>query len=120
MEFEISNKAIAFLLLIAIVTSIGGTFLSLDRLGTLRPGATGAATGQGTVDVLVDQDISITIAIDAIDFVIGSHEVMRAGGLYNDLKCFCVYLTNGAFRTAGIGLVPTGFLIVEPEVFRRC
>lgn len=57
---DISNRALAVLLLATMVVSLGGTILSLDRLGALS--ATGWTTAAGQVNLTVDTELSITTA----------------------------------------------------------
>lgn len=64
---SVSNKTLAVLLLAAIVVSLGGTFISLNRLGTISP--TGYSTGEGTVNLSINATLSITTEdSDLLDF----------------------------------------------------
>jgi hypothetical protein len=66
---DISNKALAMFLLAAIVVSLGGTIISLNRLGSVS--TSGYATYQsGTVQLNVQGLLSITTADDnLLDFL---------------------------------------------------
>ncbi|MBN1275749.1 hypothetical protein JXA12_05690 [Candidatus Woesearchaeota archaeon] len=66
---DISNKSLAMFLVAAIVVSIAGTVISLNKLGTM----TGVPTGFNTFDVgnvtlEVGQTLSITLDDETIDF----------------------------------------------------
>ena len=65
---DISNRALGLLLIAAIVVSIGGTFISLDRLDAVS--TTGFATNNqtGQVDITITESLSIIIVGAAIDF----------------------------------------------------
>ncbi|MEM3370759.1 MAG: hypothetical protein QXW00_02910 [Candidatus Woesearchaeota archaeon] len=66
MAEEISNKTLATLLVIAIIVSIGGTLISLNRLSKF--GITGFATsGSAKVNLTVTSSSAITVT-QAIDF----------------------------------------------------
>jgi len=67
---EISNKTLAMFLVAAIVVSIAGTIISLNKLGQLGAPITGYATsGTGNVSLNVQSSLSITTADDNnIDF----------------------------------------------------
>lgn len=72
MAEEISNRTLAYLLVAAIIISLGGTLVSLNRLGIIGPTqVTGAAT-TGNVSVQIDQDSSINVTATSIDFGQGS------------------------------------------------
>ncbi len=65
---DISNKALSMFLLAAIVVSLGGTIVSLNKLGSIS--TTGYATSdQGTVQLTVDASVSITTSdADTVNF----------------------------------------------------
>jgi len=65
---DISNRALGLLLIAAIVVSIGGTFISLDRLDAVS--TTGFATNNqtGVVDITITESLSIIIVENAIHF----------------------------------------------------
>jgi hypothetical protein len=72
MSDEISNKTLAMLLVVAIVVSLAGTFMSLNKLATLRfPVITGMASDTGTADVEIEETSSIVFTVSAIDFGTG-------------------------------------------------
>ena len=61
------HKILTGMLLIALVVSVVGTVITVDRLGAVRGvGLTGAAGGTG--DLNITQDITITLPDSAIDF----------------------------------------------------
>lgn len=64
---ELSNKTLAVLLLAAMVVSLGGTILSLNRMNQVQ--YVGYATsGQGMVNLTIEQVVSITMDDALIDF----------------------------------------------------
>lgn len=64
---DISNKTLALFLLGAIVVSLGGTILSLNKLGDLQ--TTGFVTQTGQVDLEINASLSITTEDNSeIDF----------------------------------------------------
>ena len=67
---EVSNKTLGVLLIAAIVVSLGGTFVSLNKLGGVSP--TGYATNNvtGTVQLTVGTSTSIVINTDTYDNVV--------------------------------------------------
>lgn len=67
---EVSNKTLATLLVVAIVVSLGGTFISLNRLSSLGGivALTGAAGGTGYVNVTITEFVTITTPEDRIWF----------------------------------------------------
>ncbi|MFH1590368.1 MAG: hypothetical protein ABIC95_00420 [archaeon] len=68
---EVSNKALAALLVAAIVVSLGGTFMVISKVGiiTIDGAPIGmATTPNGTVDITVQSTMSITLDDAAIAF----------------------------------------------------
>lgn len=65
---EITNKTLGLLLIAAIVVSLGGTFVSLNKLGDTS--TTGYATNNqsGTVQLVVGSSLSILVTDDTINF----------------------------------------------------
>lgn len=65
---EVTNKTLGLLLIAAIVVSLGGTFVSLNRLGGVS--TTGYATNNqtGTVNLTVDSALSIVVNDNNINF----------------------------------------------------
>ncbi len=65
---EISNKTLALLLIIAIVISLGGTFVSLNRLYNLKkifvPEITGLATDTGTLSLTISENVAINFSVN--------------------------------------------------------
>ena len=66
---EISNKTLALFLVGAIVVSLAGTIVSLNKLNSLS--TTGFVTDTGTANLSVSTLTSIKFAIDAVDFGTG-------------------------------------------------
>lgn len=65
---DLSNKSLALLLLAAMVVSLGGTFLVLNKNSSMPTGYA-SSTGTGTVQLSVASTLSITTADNnAIDF----------------------------------------------------
>lgn len=65
MNEEISNRGLAVLLVLAIVVSIGGTLISLNRIGT---GITGYVTQTGTATLNILELVQITLTDASVDF----------------------------------------------------
>ena len=66
---SVSNKTLSILLLAAIVVSLGGTFISLNRLGAITPTGYTPHVGEGTVNLTIEEVLSITTTDnDVIDF----------------------------------------------------
>lgn len=66
---DISNKTLAMFLVAAIVVSIAGTTISLNKLDSIRTGPTGMATQDtGNVTLGVGSELSITLDNDIIQF----------------------------------------------------
>jgi len=85
---DISNKTLAVFLLAAIVVSLGGTIVSLNRLDSLS--ATGfASSGTGNVSLNIQSSLSITTADNAlINFssctpLSGSEAIINSEGAIN-------------------------------------
>ncbi|MFO7710357.1 MAG: hypothetical protein R6V53_01180 [Candidatus Woesearchaeota archaeon] len=86
---EISNKTIAVLLMAAIVVSLGGTLITLNKL--TQPGFTGVSglagsntTGQASVEVIEITEISFVD--DTVDF---------GSGFVADTCSYCEMVSNG-------------------------
>ncbi|MBW2980860.1 hypothetical protein KY360_05580 [Candidatus Woesearchaeota archaeon] len=71
---EVSNKTLAALLVVAVVVSLGGTFISLNRLSSLGrvPLVTGLATDIGRVNITITEDLTIDTPENLIYFGEGS------------------------------------------------
>jgi len=81
---DISNKTLAILLIAAMVVSLGGTILSLNRLSMYRgvpQQISGFATGTGTANLSILQETTITVVSNRIDFGTGILNV--TGGCTN-------------------------------------
>ena len=86
---EVSNKTLSILLVLAIIISLGGTIVSLNRLANLRQNTViGFATSSGLGNVTLDiTDVtSITLPIANISF----------GSGYANGSGFCVLSTTNA------------------------
>ena len=99
---EISNKTLASLLVLAIVVSVAGTFLSLSR--SSRSGITGyyVSNDTGTTSVNVGSITSLRFDVNAINF--GSGSVNSTGGFTN-----CTMFINGTGSTTITQTGCTGF-----------
>jgi|FLOH01.1.fsa_nt_gi hypothetical protein len=89
---EETNKTLALLLVAAIVVSLGGTIVSLNKMGEIEisKGITGKATGTGDVDINISDRTSITVNQNAINF----------GNGWVDNACNnCTMDTNGTSGT---------------------
>lgn len=63
------RKMLTGMLLVALVVSVIGSIVTVDRLGNLNGvGITGAATGEGSGDLNISQDLTITLTDSAIEF----------------------------------------------------
>jgi len=78
---EVSNKMLALLLLLAIVVSVAGTFVSLNRLS--QTGVTGYAVSSdsGTAKVNVQSNTVLRFTVNNMDF--GTGYVNTTGGYTN-------------------------------------
>ncbi|HLD18844.1 MAG TPA: hypothetical protein VJB90_02440 [Candidatus Nanoarchaeia archaeon] len=67
---DISNKTLALLMVAAIVVSLGGLFISLDRLGSFQNSITGFAASNvtGRANVTIENVAGITISDNIINF----------------------------------------------------
>jgi len=85
---EVSNKTLATLLIAAIVISLGGTLISLNKLGKVQVGVmagiTGKATDTGMVNVTIIEDLTINVSDtnQGIDFGSG---IVNTPNTYEDL-----------------------------------
>jgi len=69
---DISNKTLAMIMVAAIVVSLGGLFVSLDRLNKLQLGGIDGITGfyiaNATVNVSIQSSATITVVDSLINF----------------------------------------------------
>lgn len=65
---EITNKTLAMFLVAAVVVSIAGTVISLNRLGSLQYTTGYASSDQGTATVYVNSTTDILFTIDSINW----------------------------------------------------
>jgi hypothetical protein len=94
---EISNKTLAWLVIAAIVVSVFGTTLSLQRLNktSLASGyASSNATGTASVDV--SQSVVLRYAVNAVNF--GSGAINSSGGFNN-----CILSINDTVNIGKVG-----------------
>lgn len=63
---SVSNKTLSILLLAAIVVSLGGTFVSLNRLGSIS--TTGFVTEDGTVSLEIGDNLAIELEDSTVNF----------------------------------------------------
>ena len=69
---SVSNKTLSVLLLAAIVVSLGGTFVSLNRLGSMTPTGYTTFNETGTVALLVDDNLAIELFPDPANMNFGT------------------------------------------------
>lgn len=88
---DISNKSLAFLLVAAMVLSLGGTIMSLNKLGDI--GVTGMATGTdaGTANLSINGSVTITFTVSNVDFGAGYTNDTTPGAPVEN----CTIATNG-------------------------
>ena len=92
---DISNKTLVFLLLTAIVLSLGGTFVSLQRLNLVaRSGVTGLASGNetGTATLDIGSYNSLVIVISSLDM--GTCTPAATNGTWVNTTDATAYCTN--------------------------
>ena len=79
---EISNKMLAWFVVAAVVVSIFGTVISLNKLNKTNS-LTGFATSNttGTANVAITTQTVLRFVISAVDF--GSGQINTSGGYYN-------------------------------------
>jgi len=112
---DISNKSLAFLLVAAMVLSLGGTILSLNKLGTI--GATGMATGtdQGIANLSINGSTAVTFTVNSVEF--GSGYTNDTDGNVGTVEN-CTIDTNGTNPSADndcVGFNPN----VPPFIIRN-
>lgn len=91
---EISNKTLALLLVVAIVISLAGTFVALNRLSQFHlPRVTGLATSSGTLSIEVAESVSINFSSATMDFGAGAVDSGKEGCLVQN------NYTNGSALT---------------------
>jgi len=73
---DMSNKNLALILVAAIVISLGGTIVSLSKLGSIGEeyAVTGYATTQGVVNVSITKTITLNVSDTVIQFGKGAFE----------------------------------------------
>lgn len=81
---DISNRTLLGLLLVAIIVSAVGTFVSISRISSLRLpllSLTGLATGTGTSNVTIASTIGVSVVDSLIDFGNGYYNGACTSGL---------------------------------------
>ena len=115
---EISNKTIAVLLVIAVVVSIGGTIISLNKLSQIRglrgPLAGAATTGIGVVNLSVETSLDIMVTGN-INFGAGH---VNAGSPVASMNSSLTSTANGtwAWNTQFIKVNSTGTVNISLNV----
>lgn len=105
MAFQLSNKALAIILLITMVLSIGGTLISLSRLKQMETITGFAATEYAGVNVTVTETTSINFTVNNVNFGTGT---VGSG------CSFCVLNTSGVTDGCCVGFTtptPTGLIV---------
>ena len=92
------HKLLTGMLLVALVVSVVGTVITVDRLGALGGvGLTGAATGVGSGDLNITQDITISLPDSAIDFGNG---IVDASAGYAQLASNAGLVASGSWANS--------------------
>jgi hypothetical protein len=108
---DISNKALAMFLVVAVVVSLAGTFYSLRRLDSLS--TTGFATSTGTAQVNITSLASLVFTVNSIDFGIGN--VNTTGGGINNCTLYANKSGAAGFKSANCAnfatTMPVPFII---------
>lgn len=102
---DMSNKSLALLLVAAIIISMGGTLISLNKLGELESITGGATSGSGQVNLTITSNASCTVDSD-VDFgsdapsttITVSSESSNSGNNFTDCTsgtaCLGIYINN--------------------------
>ena len=94
---DLSNKSLAFILVVAIVISLGGTIISLDKINTLRNegGLTGFATqnATGQTNFSLSSNLQLSFTTANVDFGTGFVDTGAANQ-------YCEIATNGTFNVS--------------------
>ena len=80
---EVSNRTLLGLLLLAIVVSVVGTFVSVGRISSLRIpllSVTGLVTGTGTSNVTIASTVGMTVVDNLVDFGNGYYDITCTSG----------------------------------------
>ncbi len=109
---DLSNKNLAFLLVVAIVISLGGTIISLDKLN--RAGFTGFATGSdvGTTNFSLTSNVMITFSTSLVNFGTGYVNGSAVGN-------YCDLSTNATFGWNNTGACGGGLKNTTPFIIRN-
>ena len=107
---EISNKTLAILLIGAIVISLGGTLISLNRLARIRiPGITGfAGTDTATLDVTISDTTQVNWTTSTISWVNGTVVYQKRCELNSYATPDAANCTDFTPNTDGLVLENTG------------
>ena len=96
---EISNRTLALFLAFAVIISIGGTFLSLNKLNSLGKQSTNyATTSTGTALLNITTQASIRFVVNILDF--GAGYVNTSGGYTN-----CTMYVNDSVNINKVGCI---------------
>ena len=79
MTNEVSNKTLAALLVVAVVVSLGGSLLALNKINAIGPTAR-AATTSGTTSLNIQSQVIVNVTQTSVDF----GNVTVYGGTYDD------------------------------------
>ncbi len=90
---EEHNKTLALLLVAAIVVSLGGTIVSLNKLGQFEISSVTGQVTQGTATINVSSTSTINLTDTSIDFGTGA----LTTGVQN-----CTMYSNGTYPTTGM------------------
>jgi len=110
---EVSNRTLAVLLVVAVVVSLGGTLISLERLSRIDvpvfSGITGFASSTGNITFTVSELVEINLSTLDINFGSGNYDSVAAQGADK-------YCQLATFKWEdGPGPTPTTFDQVGPN-----
>ena len=91
---DISNKALALVLVVAVVVSIGGTLISLNKLDAFT--VTGLPIQDAIASLEIEGSIAIDFVVDAVNFGSGYAIPNASAGITT-----CDITTDGVFNTTG-------------------
>ncbi|MBW2963255.1 hypothetical protein KY306_00580 [Candidatus Woesearchaeota archaeon] len=93
---EISNKTLVGLLVVAIVISLAGTFISLNKLGSITGFQANVTSQQGQTSAQILGTAQITLYNTSMNFGAG-----QVNGTYSIGHDFCYLYSNGNINSAG-------------------
>lgn len=97
---DVSNKTIVSLLVVALIITIAGTIVSVDKLswvGDKYSQLTGAVAGTGTTELTLSGTLSIKIQDGNLSFGSGYYNASCPGG-----NAYATFTTNGTSVAAGV------------------